>query len=192
MWGKVFNFILCNTDFVQSWKEISWIRNAIIPLLNNLFKTLHLLSHAVGHAVNTKLEIHYLIVWELLNHGLNFWLITWGEHWVSHRSTGEGNSAVWPEGVEPGCTSPWPHLRADCHWEMISFWRLLLLEFFSKPTLQVSISFIFDYLFLAVWTVDTSLTIPLYICWLHTIVSCRSVWHTFVNLRVSVWSHVYV
>jgi len=41
-------------------------------------------------------------VWEFLNHGLNLWLTTWGEQWVSHGSTGEGNSPVWLEGVEPG------------------------------------------------------------------------------------------
>ena len=75
-----------------------------------------------------------LAVWELLNHGLNFWLITWGKHWVTHGSTGEGNSAVWPEGVEPGCTSPRPHLRADCHWGRISFWRSLPWD----PTMWVS------------------------------------------------------
>ena len=40
-------------------------------------------------------------------------------------STGEGNSAVWPEGVEAGCTSLRPHLRADCHWGRISGWRFL-------------------------------------------------------------------
>ena len=30
-------------------------------------------------------------VWELLNHGLNLWLTTWGERWVSRRDTGEHN-----------------------------------------------------------------------------------------------------
>jgi len=30
-------------------------------------------------------------VWELLNHGLNLWLSTWGECWVSCRGTGECN-----------------------------------------------------------------------------------------------------
>jgi len=30
-------------------------------------------------------------------------------------STGEGNSSVGQEGVEPGCTSPRPHLTAVCH-----------------------------------------------------------------------------
>ena len=74
-------------------------------------------------------------VWELLNNGLNHWLTTWGKHWVSHGSTGEGNSAVWPEGVEPGCTSPRSHLWADCLWGRISFWRSLPLEF-STVSLQ--------------------------------------------------------
>ena len=36
---------------------------------------------------------------------------------VSPGSTGEGNSAVRQEGVDPGCTSLRPHLRADCHLE---------------------------------------------------------------------------
>jgi len=30
-------------------------------------------------------------VWELLNHGLNLWLTTWGERWVSRRGTGKCN-----------------------------------------------------------------------------------------------------
>ena len=80
-----------------------------------------------------------LAIWELLNHGLNLWLTTWGKHWVSCRSTGEGNPAVWPEGVEPGCTSHRPCLRADCHWGRISFWRSLPLEFFHEPTTWVSV-----------------------------------------------------
>jgi len=45
---------------------------------------------------------------------------------LSHGSTGEGNSCVWPEGVEPGYTSLRPHLRAECLWGRISFWRFLL------------------------------------------------------------------
>jgi len=60
-----------------------------------------------------------------LSHGLNHWLSTWGKDLVSPGSTGEGNSAVRPEGVEPGCTSLRPHLRADCHWGRISGWRCL-------------------------------------------------------------------
>jgi len=31
---------------------------------------------------------------------------------------------------EAWLTSPRPHLRADCHWGRISFWTLLLVEFF--------------------------------------------------------------
>ena len=57
----------------------------------------------------------YLTVWELLSHGRNDWLSNWGKDLLSPGSTGEGNSAVWPEGVQPGCTSLRPHLRADCH-----------------------------------------------------------------------------
>jgi len=77
-------------------------------------------------------------VWELLNHDLNLWWITWGKHWDSCARTGEGNSPLWPEGVEPVSTFPRPHLRADCHWERISFSRLLPLEFFCKPKTWVS------------------------------------------------------
>jgi len=37
--------------------------------------------------------------------------------------------------VEPGCTPPRPHLRADCPWGRVSFWRLLLFGvFLCKPT----------------------------------------------------------
>jgi len=42
----------------------------------------------------------FTAVWELLSQSLNLWLITWGKHWVSCGSTGEGNSPVWSEGVE--------------------------------------------------------------------------------------------
>jgi len=64
-------------------------------------------------------------VWEMLSHGLNH-LSIWGKEPVSPGSTGEGNSPVWPEGVEPGSTSLSPsHLRADCHWERIPVWRSL-------------------------------------------------------------------
>ena len=73
-------------------------------------------------------------VWELLSHSLNYWLSTWGKDPVSPESTGEGNSAVWLEGLQPGCTSLRPHLRADCPWGRISFWRSLLGEPFPcKP-----------------------------------------------------------
>ena len=34
------------------------------------------------------------------------------------------------QGVEPGCTSPRPHLRADCHWGRVSCWRSLLCGVF--------------------------------------------------------------
>ena len=44
----------------------------------------------------------------------------------------EGNPPVWLEGLEPGSTSPGPHLRADCHWGRIFFWILLFLEFFLQ------------------------------------------------------------
>ena len=70
-------------------------------------------------------------VWELLSHGLNHCLITWGKDWVSHGSTGEGNSLVWLEGLEPGSTPPRPHLRADWHWGRISFLRSLFCEAFN-------------------------------------------------------------
>ena len=67
---------------------------------------------------------------ELLSHSLNHWWSTWGKDWVSCGSTGEGNSAVW-SGVEPGCTSPRPHLRADCPWRRFCFWRFLLCGAFQ-------------------------------------------------------------
>jgi len=57
-------------------------------------------------------------------------LSTWGKDPVSPGSAGGGNSAVGLEGVEPGCTSLRPHLRAVCHWGRISFWRFLFGEAF--------------------------------------------------------------
>ena len=47
-------------------------------------------------------EANFHSVWELLSDGLNHWLNTWGKDPVSLRSTGVGNSAVWP------------HLSTDC------------------------------------------------------------------------------
>jgi len=81
----------------------------------------------------------------------NCWIRAWTSDWsteVSCRSTGEGSSPVWLEGVESGSTSPRPHLMADCHWGRVSLWRLLLVEFSCVPTTLVSIfPFISDYLF---------------------------------------------
>ena len=57
----------------------------------------------------------FLSVWELLNHSPNHRLITWGKDWVSPGSTGESNSSVWQEGVEPGSTFHRPYLRTHCH-----------------------------------------------------------------------------
>ena len=87
-----------------------------------------------------------MLVWELLNHGLNLWFITWGEHCVSPGSTDEGSSAVWQEGVEPGCTSPGPHLRAECNWGSIYLWRSLLLEFFLQAYDTGDLFFIYFWL----------------------------------------------
>ena len=58
---------------------------------------------------------------------------SWPELLIEHLGKGHGQlwehrwrqSPLWPEGVEPGCTTLRPHLRADCHWARISFWRSL-------------------------------------------------------------------
>lgn len=119
-------------------------------------------------------------VWELLNYDLNLWLTTWGKHWVSRGSTGEGNSRVWLEGMEPGSTSPRPHLRADCHWGRNSFWRLLPLEFFCKPRRWVTILFSiipFYHNNLSSYIVcryQPNLT-TLYTCWLYSFKTSQSV-----------------
>jgi len=62
----------------------------------------------------------------------NCWVTAWTTDWLpgektqlSPGSTGEGNSCVWPEGVEPGCTSLRPHLRADCLCGWVCGWRSL-------------------------------------------------------------------
>jgi len=57
-----------------------------------------------------------------------------GKGLVSPGSTGGDSSAVGQEGVEPGCTSLRPHLKADCYWGRISGWRWLLNTAFPcKP-----------------------------------------------------------
>ena len=76
-------------------------------------------------------------VWELLGHGLSHWLSTWGKGPVSSGSTGEGNSVVGPEGVEPGCISQtsfqgWLPLGKDLFLEIpqwsspLRTWNLLI------------------------------------------------------------------
>ena len=107
-------------------------------------------------------------VWELLNHGLNLWLTTWGKHWVSCRSTCEGNSAVWLKGVELGCTSPGPHLRADYYWGRISSWRSLLMEFLWAYNTGEHLSVISDYFFQC-----GSLT---------SLISLYTIWHLYTYL----------
>ena len=64
-------------------------------------------------------ELLLALRWGLLSHSLSHWLSPGGTDLVSTVSTGEGNSAVWPDGVEPGCTSLRPHLRAECHWRKV-------------------------------------------------------------------------
>jgi len=105
-------------------------------LSTNIFISRSLATTSLDPLIQVEHQMPWLLswclehVWELLNDGLNHWLITWGDHWVSRGSTGEGNSTVQLEGVEPGCTSLRPHLRADCYWGRISLWRSLLLESF--------------------------------------------------------------
>ena len=137
--------IICNSFVILSWNNQT-----------QFIITLHTCVNKVttpGANTSTKGT-----VWELLNHSLKIWLITWGEHWVSCRSTGKGNSPVWPEGMEPGSTSPRTHLRADCRRGRISFWRSLILEFFFFFFFPVSLgcrwafSFIFNYPFPLWWS----------------------------------------
>jgi len=78
----------------------------------------------------------FVLVWELLNHGLNLWLITWAERWVSCRGTGECNF-TW--------VTPRPHLRADSQGGRISIWRSLLLELFCEPRIRVSSLFHYSF-----------------------------------------------
>jgi len=101
------------------------------------------LSEIICVTTFSKPELMYM--WELLSHGLNHLLITWGKGPVSPGSTSEGNSSEWLEGVEPGCTSLRHHLRADCHRGRIFFWRSFLCGFFLMsldPWRQVSIPFL--------------------------------------------------
>jgi len=89
-------------------------------------------SYTLNPTKSSKCFLANACVWKLLNRGLNLWLITWGEHWVSCGSTGEGNSPVWPEEVVLDPPFLDPHLRADWQWGRILFWRLLFVEFFLR------------------------------------------------------------
>ena len=48
---------------------------------------------------------------ELLSHGLNHWLISWGRTQSAVGAQVEAIQSEWK--VEPGCSSPREHLRAD-------------------------------------------------------------------------------
>jgi len=70
----------------------------------------------------------------------NYWITAWTIEWPPDASaesaTGAPVHAIspeWPEGVEPGCTPPRPHLRADSEGGRISIWRSPLLELFWEP-----------------------------------------------------------
>jgi len=112
-------------------------------------------------------------LWELLNHGLNLWLITWVKHWVSHGSTGEGN---WLEGVEPDSPSPRPPFKGWLSLRKDLFLKIASPGVFPcKPATQMSILYLFLILSfqrdnLSRFTIcgyQSDHTI-LYICWLCT------------------------
>ena len=102
---------------------------------------------------------HWAIVlgaWELLNHGLNLWLTTWGECWVSCRGTGE-------------CNFTWvtekPNLKADSQGGRISIWRSLPLESFCKP--RTWVRSLFHYSFVMQESFWSSTCLPYNLCtWL--------------------------
>ena len=82
----------------------------------------------------------------------NSWITAWTSDWppeVSAESAARAQmnaiSPEWPEGVEPGCTSPRPHLRADSQGGRISSWRSLLLEPFHEPRTRVRSLFHFSF-----------------------------------------------
>ena len=70
----------------------------------------------------------------------NCWVTAWTTDWAPGERTRSALGAqvkaiqLWSEGVEPGCTSLRPHLRADCHWGRITGWRSVFLwSFFWEP-----------------------------------------------------------
>jgi len=71
-----------------------------------------------------------IAVWGLLSHDLNHWLSTWGKDSVRPRGTGEGNSSVWPEGVEPGCSSQTSFQGWLPLGKVLFFWRSFFVEVF--------------------------------------------------------------
>ena len=86
----------------------------------------------------------------------NCWVTVWTTDWTPGERTlsalGAQVKAIHlcdQKGVEPGSTSPRPHLMADCHWGRISFWVSLLFGVFHcKPrSLDISEHFFFDSLF---------------------------------------------
>ena len=74
-----------------------------------------------------------LLIYQLYG---NSWIMAWTSDWPPEASADSAAGAQvnaispkWPEGVEPGSTSPRSRLRADCHGERIFFWQLPPLQF---------------------------------------------------------------
>jgi len=82
-------------------------------------------------------------------------------------------SPEWPEGVDPGCTPPRPHLRADSQGGWVSIWRSLLLEPFCEPRTQVSSLFHYSFVSAIISLVLYLYTLQaVYLFAIHPVTSC--------------------
>jgi len=77
--------------------------------------------------------------------------------------------------VDPGCTPPRPHLRADSQGGWVSIWRSLLLEPFCEPRTQVSSLFHYSFVSAIISLVLYLYTLQaVYLFAMHPVVStCR-------------------
>ena len=107
-------------------------------------------ENRVGYTRYRSLLIYHL--YPVTNHKLlygNCWITAWTSDWL-RQAPSQPWEHRWRQfncvtrGVEPGSTSPRPHLRADCHWWRISSWRLLFVEFLWAYNTSERLS---DYLF---------------------------------------------
>jgi len=104
------------------------------------------------------------------------------KHWVSHGAQVKAIH-LWLEGLEPGCTSPRPHLRADCHRGRICSWRLILVELLWAYNAGEYLSFISGCLFQCAYLISLTSLYDVCILIYCTTVNCflfsfdtKSIW----------------
>jgi len=107
--------------FSTQWSSTQLLIQQLSFCFNDMFHVwLYFLKDA--HVRSDQISYQFSILRQMYRScSVTAWLSTWGKDPISPGSTGEGNSHVWPEGLQPGCTSLRTHLRADCQLGRFSF-----------------------------------------------------------------------